>query len=163
MLGNDFSFYRLLSDLKEERASVKTWEEFEQLIAQLCRRQDPGAVYQAGKYPDVVLSDGFGIEAKFITKNPYRTINLNSSMPSETCYICAYHNGEEIEHAGAIDGRNFYTEEVEKIGQLHKPTVQAQNPLIKYRVRLMVEIESPFKIWRHGFFVVDRAGGIVTL
>jgi len=161
--GNDFSFYVLLQRIKERAGEPVVWKDFEELVAELCQEQDPEAIYQSCKYPDIILKDGFGVEAKMISGNINKTINLNSSMPGETCYICAYHNGEKIEHVAAIHGRNFYTPEIEQILALNKTATKTSNPLIKYRIRLMFEIESPFKVFGTGFFIIDRAGGLITV
>jgi hypothetical protein len=52
---------------------------------------------------------------------------------------------------------------MEEIKKLHQGTQYASNPSLKYRVRLMWEVESPFKIYGHDFFLVDKAGGVIQL
>lgn len=159
---SEFSFYELLRLINTRRDEVGSWSMFEDYLESLCRIQDPNLIRQHGKHPDLVLSCGGQIEAKTITSKN-KSINLNSAPPDNTYYVCVYIENQVIEAAAIIHGHNYLTPEMTMIKTLHRGTAHAENPSLKYRVRLMWEIESPFKIYGHDFFLVDRAGGVIQL
>jgi hypothetical protein len=158
-----FSFYELLLRIKTCKIAPSSWASFENLIEQLSREQDPYLTRQRNKYPDIILSDGTGIEAKMLTDRPNKSINLNSTYPGETYYICAFCTDRGIQQAAIIHGRNYSTPEKDKILKLQQTTQFAQNPSVKFRGRLMWEVESPFKVYGEGFYLVDHAGGLIMV
>jgi hypothetical protein len=160
----DFSFYTLLTRIKECGECPTTWEECEDLIDALSKEQDPNLVRQKGKHPDIILSNATGIEVKMLRGRPNKGINLNSSCPLDNVYyVCMNCIDNRIQHAAIVHGRNFFTPEMDEICTLQQATRSAQNPSVKFRARLMWEIESPFKVYGEGFFIVDHAGGMIKL
>ncbi len=153
-----FSLTQLLRELVSSDRTIKRWQDLEQLVVELCKRQDPKAIRNTEREPDVSLSNGLGIEAKS-TSSLTRGIHLNSAAPDpNTFYVIAYYTRERIKNVAIVSGHNFYCPEIADIKQTNTSLQSLSNKNLRYRTRIMWEIKSPFEIWGTGNFIVDKLG-----
>jgi hypothetical protein len=157
-----FSLQKLLFDIKSHKEKLPHWKDFEELVGKSCKIQDPSCRRNYESSPDVTLSNGFGIEAKIISKID-RDINLNSASPDpKIYYIIAFCPDGELKDIAAISGANFFSPEIKIIEQTNTSLRDLQNKYLRYRTRIMWQIKSPFIIWGRGNFVVDALGKVKT-
>ena len=157
-----FSLQKLIFDIKSSDQKIKGWKDFENLIHRVCQIQDPRCQRNYEESPDIKLSNGFGIEAKIVSRID-RDINLNSASPNpKIYYVIAYCPHEDIRHIAAISGANFFSPEIEEIEKTNTSLRDLKNRYLRYRTRIMWQIKSPFAIWGPGNFVVDRLGQVRT-
>ena len=157
-----FSLQKLIFDIRADTAKIKHWKDYEQLVYRACYIQDSQCRRNFETSPDVRLSNGFGIEAKIISKID-RDINLNSASPdSKIYYLVAYCPHEKIEDVIAVSGANFFSPEIEEIEKTNTSLRDLSNRYLRYRTRIMWQIKSPFVIWGRGNSVVDSLGQVKT-
>jgi hypothetical protein len=157
-----FSLKKLIFDLRASDQKINHWKDFENLVYQACRIQDPRCKRNFETSPDIVLSNGFGIEAKIINKID-RDINLNSAPPDpNTYYLIGYVPDDVIKDVMAVSGGNFFSPEITEIEQTNTSLRKLQNRYLRYRTRIMWQIKSPFVIWGFGSAVVDKFGQVKT-
>ena len=155
-----FSLKQLLHELVTSDKNIRKWQDLEQLVVECCRRQDPNAVHNTETDPDVLLSNGFGIEAKSTTSMA-RGINLNSAAPDpKTFYVVAYYSRGKIKNVAIVSGQNFYCPEIAEIKKTNTRLQTLSNRHLRYRTRIMWQMQSPFEIWGKGNFVVDKHGAV---
>lgn len=155
-----FSLAQLLYDVAGSDRRIKRWQDFEQLVVECCKRQDPRAVHNTETDPDVSLSNGFGIEAKSTTSTT-RGINLNSAAPDpNTFYVVAYYRDGKIRNVAIVSGQNFYCPEIAEIRKTDTRLQTLSNRFLRYRTRIMWQMKSPFEIWGRGNFIVDKLGNV---
>ncbi|MEE8113314.1 MAG: hypothetical protein V3T23_03060 [Nitrososphaerales archaeon] len=160
MNKNGFDLAQLLYDIVNADCRIKRWQDLEQLVVNYCKRQDSGAVHNTDTDPDVSLSNGFGIEAKSTTSLT-RGINLNSAAPDpRTFYAVAHHSGGKIRNVALVSGQNFLCPEIEEIKKTDTRLRVLSNQFLRYRTRIMWQMQSPFEIWGKGNFVVDKLGNV---
>lgn len=155
-----FSLTQLLNELVSSDRVIKRWQDLEQLVVELCRRQDPRSLHNSDRDPDVSLSNGYGIEAKS-TSSLTRGIHLNSAAPDpNTFYVIAYYTRGRIKNVAIVSGHNFFCPEIVKIKETNTSLQNLSNKNLRYRTRIMWEIKSPFEIWGVGNFIVDKLGNV---
>lgn len=162
MDSRGFSLTQLLHELINSDQHIARWQDLEQLVVTCCMKQDPKAKHNIDTDPDVMLSNGIGIEAKSTTSMK-RSINLNSAAPDpNTFYVVAYHNKEKIKNVAIVSGQNFYCPEIRVIKQTNTGLRPLSNKNLQYRTRIMWQMRSPFMIWQVGNFIVDSCGKITV-
>lgn len=155
-----FSLTQLLHELVSSDQVIKRWQDLEQLVVGLCKRQDPQAIHNVDRDPDVSLSNGYGIEAKS-TSSLSRGIHLNSAAPDpNTFYVIVYYTGGRIKNVAIVSGQNFYCPEIAEIKKINTSLQKLSNKYLRYRTRVMYEVTSPFEIWGTGNFIVDKLGNV---
>lgn len=160
MEKDGFSLAQLLYDLVGSDKRITRWQDFEQLVVACCKKQDPRAVRNVESDPDVLLTNGMGIEAKSIT-SPTRGINLNSAAPDpNTFYVVAYYYSGRIRNVAIVSGQNFYCPEIAEIKKTDTRLQALSNQFLRYRTRIMWQMKSPFEIWGRGNFIVDKLGEV---
>jgi len=153
-----FSLTQLLHELVSSNQRIKRWQDLEQLVIECCRQQDPKAKHNTEVDPDVLLSNGIGIEAKSTTSLT-RGINLNSAAPDpNTFYVIAYYQREKIKNIAIISGKFLYCHEIAEYKKIDTRLKTLSNPYLKVRTRVMWQVTSPFAIWGKGNFIVDKLG-----
>lgn len=153
-----FSLTQLLYDLVGSDRQITKWQDLEQLVVELCQKQDPKAIHNTETDPDVSLSVGIGIEAKSTTSIS-RGINLNSAPPdANTYYVIVYHRNGKIKNVAIVSGQNFYCPEIAEISATNTRLQNLSNKYLRYRTRIMWQVHSPFEIWGKGNFIVDKHG-----
>jgi len=156
MSKDGFDLAQLLYDIVNSTRQIRRWQDVEQIVVDCCKKQDPGAIHNHETDPDVLLSNGFGIEAKS-TSSLTRGINLNSAAPCrKTFYAVVYHSGGRVKNVALVNGQNFYCSEIAEICKTNTRLRQLSNQFVRYRTRIMWQVDSPFKIWGKGNFVVDK-------
>ena len=155
-----FSLTQLLYDILQEDVNISRWQDLENLVLRCCRKQDSACRHNTEKDPDVLLSNGIGIEAKS-TSSSVRGINLNSAPPDpNTYYVVAYHRGGKIKNVAIVCGTNFYCPEIAELKKTNTSLQDLSNKYLRYRTRIMYQMKSPFEIWGTGNFVVDKNGAV---
>ncbi len=155
-----FSLTKLLHDILQSDVVIKRWQDFEQLVVRSCKAQDPSCIHNHDTDPDVLLSNGLGIEAKS-TSSLVRGINLNSASPNpNTFYVIAHHKGQ-IKHVAIVSGASFHCPEINEIQKVNTSLQKLSNPYIRYRTRIMWQMKSPFEIWGVDNFIVDQRGKVI--
>jgi hypothetical protein len=155
-----FSLTQLLHDLSSSDRRIKRWQDAEQLVVELCHKQDPQAKRNVEKDPDVLLSVGIGIEAKSTTSMT-RDINLNSAAPDpNTYYVVVYHRDHKIRNVAIVSGQSFFCPEIVEIQKTNTRLRPLSNKNLSYRTRIMWQMKSPFEIWGRGNFIVDKLGAV---
>jgi len=160
MDNRSFSLTKLLHDILQSNIVIKRWQDFEQLVVQACKTQDPNCIHNTDTDPDVLLSNGLGIEAKS-TSSLVRGINLNSAAPNpNTFYVIAHYRGR-VQHVAIVSGASFYCSEIDEIQKVNTSLQTLSNPYIRYRTRIMWQMKSPFEIWGIGNFIVNQRGQVI--
>lgn len=158
MYKRGFSLTQLLHELVSSNRRINRWQDIEQLVVELCKKQDPKAIHNTDIDPDVSLSVGIGVEAKSTTSIT-RGINLNSAAPSpNTFYVIIYHRSGKIKNVAIVSGQNFYCPEITEISKTDTTLQDLSNKHLRYRTRIMWQVQSPFAIWGKGNFIVDKLG-----
>jgi hypothetical protein len=158
MNKHGFNLTQLLHELVTSDRPIRRWQDLEQLVVEKCKRQDPRAIHNTDRDPDVLLSNGVGVEAKS-TSSLTRGIHLNSAAPDPgTFYVIAHYTGGRIRNVAIVSGHNFYCPEIADIKKTNTSLRQLSNKNLRYRTRIMWEIRSPFEIWGTGNFIVDKLG-----
>lgn len=157
-----FNLSTLLHDLVASDRQIRKWQDVEALVVELCRKQDPRAVHNVETDPDVLLSNGFGIEAKSTTSLT-RGINLNSAAPNpKTVYAIVYYQKRKIRNVALVSGQFLYCPEIPEYEKINTSLQTLSNPHVRVRTRVMWQMMSPFEIWGRGNFVVDKTGTVHT-
>lgn len=157
-MEGQFSFQKLVHDIKTGNVQIPHWKDFELLIYRLARVQDTKCRRNTESSPDVQLSNGFGLEAKMISSTT-RDINLNSTAPDpKTFYVVAYCPHKVIRDIAIVSGANFFSPEIEQIELTNTSLRDLKNKYLRYRTRIMWQLKSPFLIWGRGNYVVDEFG-----
>lgn len=160
MEKHGFSLSQLLHDLVTIEKKITKWQDVEQFVVDCCRIQDPKAIHNIEREPDVLLSNSFGIEAKG-TKSTTRSIHLNSAAPDpKTFYAIIHHANQKVKNVALVSGQILFCKEIEEINKINTSNRPLSNPYVTYRTRVMWEITSPFQIWGIGNFVVDKEGKV---
>jgi len=160
MNKHSFDLLKLLHDLVGSDCKIRKWQDLEQLVVNCCRKQDPKARHNTETDPDVSLTNGFGIEAKSTTSLT-RSINLNSAAPDpKTYYAVVYHAGQRIKNVALVSGELLYCPEIADIKKTNTGLRPLSNKFLKYRTRIMWQMQSPFETWGKGSFVADKNGEI---
>ena len=155
-----FSLTQLLYDILQADVNISRWQDLENLVVRCCRKQDSSCKHNTEKDPDVLLSNGIGIEAKSISSST-RGINLNSAAPDpNTYYVIAYHSRGKIRNVAIVSGQNFYSPEIAELKKTNTSLQSLSNRYLRYRTRIMWQMKSPFEIWGVGNFVVDKKGAV---
>ena len=155
-----FSLKKLLYDILETPRVVKKWQDFEQIVADCCKLQDPNCVHNTKTDPDVLLSNGVGIEAKS-TSSSGRHINLNSAAPNpNTYYVIGYYRGGKIKNVAIVCGANYDCKEIDDLRGFNTSYRDSSNRHVRYRTRIMWDICSPFDTWGLSNFIVDHLGKV---
>ncbi|MHA2063509.1 MAG: hypothetical protein ACXABY_03915 [Candidatus Thorarchaeota archaeon] len=153
-----FSLTQLLHELVTSNQRIKRWQDFERLVVECCKRQDPKAVHNIEAEPDVSLSVGIGIEAKSTTSMT-RGINLNSAAPDpDTFYVIGYYRRSQIKNVAIVSGLLLQDPEIARYKKIDTRLRSLSNKYLRVRTRVMWEMMSPFEIWGKGNFVVDKLG-----
>lgn len=153
-----FSLQKLAHDIKSGNAKITHWKDFEKLLLVHARTQDPRCRRNMESSPDVMLTNGYGLEAKLIA-SLNRDINLNSASPDpNTFYVIGYCPKDTIQDLAIISGANYFTPEIEEIELTNTSLRDMDNQLVRYRTRIMWQLQSPFITWGRGFYMVDQFG-----
>lgn len=157
-MDHSFNLPQLLHDILRINTPIQKWQDFEQIVVKCCKFQDPRAIHNIETDPDILLSNGLGIEAKSTTSLT-REINLNSAAPDpNTYYVVAYHYKTNIKNVAIVSGQNFYCPEIIEIRKTNTRLRILSNKFLRYRTRIMWQVKSPFEIWGRGNFIVDQLG-----
>lgn len=160
MNKDGFDLRQLLYDIINDGCSIRRWQDVEQLVVRCCRRQDSSAIHNTETDPDVLLGNGWGIEAKSTTSLT-RGINLNSAAPDpNTFYVMVYYYSGKVKNVAIVSGNNFYCPEIAEIRKTNTRLQTLSNRNLRYRTRIMWQVRSPFEIWGKGNFVVDKLGDV---
>jgi len=153
-----FSLQKLIHDIRVSQTKINHWKDFETLIHRLAKVQDTRCRRNTETSPDVILSNGYGLEAKIISKLT-RDINLNSASPDPTVfYIIAHCPKNTMRDIAIVSGANFFSPEIEEIEKTNTSLRDLSNQYLRYRTRIMWQLKSPFLIWGRGHYVVDEFG-----
>lgn len=153
-----FSLQKLVCDIRASGVKIKHWKDFETLLFQLARIQDPRCRRNLESSPDVQLANGYGLEAKLIGSTT-RDINLNSAAPDPmTFYVIGYCPKQDIKDIAIVSGANFFSPEIEEIERTNTSLRDLNNQFLRYRTRIMWQLKSPFIVWGRGYYVVDQFG-----
>ena len=156
-----FNLRKLLQDILNADKAINSWQDFEKLVLESCRKQDPKCIFNKDKDPDILLSNGYGIEAKSI-KSKKRGVNLNSSAPnSKTYYVVGYCSNKKVKNIAIICGINYLSLEIKNLQKTNTKLQSLSNPYLKYRTRIMWQIENPFLVWGNTNFIVNHCGKII--
>ncbi len=159
-MDKGFSLTTLLHDILAAKKPIRKWQDFEELVATCCQKQDPACIRNKDTDPDITLSNGYGVEAKSVNSSTRRGINLNSAAPdANTYYVVGYYRGT-VQNIAIVSGANFYCSEVDEIKKINTSLRDVSNPYVKYRTRVMWQMTSPFVIWGRKNFVVDNLGKV---
>lgn len=157
MNGKSFSLTKLLHDILSSNISINSWRDFEQLVVKCCKEQDPGCIHNKDTDPDVTLRNGYGIEAKSVGSY-VRGINLNSAAPDpNTFYVIGYCD-KKIKNVAIVSGANYHCKEIVDLSETNTSLQSLSNKRVRYRTRIMWQIQSPFETWGLGNFIVDKFG-----
>lgn len=155
-----FNLTKLLHDLASSDCNIKRWQDLEQLVVRCCRQQDPKAIHNTETEPDVSLTNGLGIEAKSTT-SLRRGINLNSAAPDpNTFYVIAYHQRGKIKNVAIVSGQLLQCPEIAQYKKIDTSLQPLSNKHLRVRTRVMWQMMSPFEIWGHSNFIVDKLGKV---
>lgn len=157
-----FNLVKLVNDILASGVKIRKWQDFEELVAKCCKIQDPGCVRNKDADPDILLSNGIGIEAKS-TNSTRRSINLNSAAPNpNTFYVIAYCD-QYIKNVAVVNGANYYCNEIEKLKDFNTSLRAVSNENVKFRTRIMWHVRNPFKRWGIKNFIVDKNHKVVMI
>jgi len=159
-MDKGFNLTTLLHDILAAKKPIRKWQDFEELVATCCQKQDPACVRNKDIDPDITLSNGYGIEAKSVNSATRPGINLNSAAPDpNTYYVIGYYRGT-VQNIAIVSGANFSCSEIDDIKKINTSLRDLSNPYVKYRTRVMWQMKSPFVIWGRKNFVVDNLGKV---
>lgn len=157
-----FNLIKLVQDILASGTKIRKWQDFEELVARCCKIQDPNCIRNKDADPDILLSNGVGIEAKS-TNSTRRSINLNSAAPNpNTFYVIAYCD-QYVKNIAVVNGANYYCDEVEKLKDFNTSLRAVSNENVKFRTRIMWHVKNPFKRWGLKSFVVDKNHKVIMI
>lgn len=156
-----FNLIQLLTDIRSFNAKIANWKDLEKFTHLAAQIQDPRASRNNESHPDILLSNGFGIECK-TTDSYTRDINLNSSAPEQNIfYLVALIKNKKIKDMALVCGANFYCIEIDSIKKINTSLRNLSNTNVRYRTRVMWQIKSPFEIWGRATYVVNKLGKVI--